>query len=116
LTFGQLGQYEGDRPNDSAFDDHGSVNRMLLAAFDRPDLCGIKVEATHLAWAGGYSYLHRNVPLYPSSGPARESGFFNYVVAHGGGGDVVAREGPVALLRVGQGGCVKDPSYSARLP
>jgi hypothetical protein len=120
LTFGDLGQYEHERPGASALDDFGAVNRLLLAAHRRADLCGLKVEAVHLAWSGGATYLHRPAPLYPSSGPPRESGFFNYALAPQGwvtpGSEVVAREGPLVLLRLPVTGCRRDEGYQWRLP
>lgn len=120
LTFGDLGQYEHQKPGASALDDFGPVNRLLLAAHRLPDLCGLKVEAVHLAWAGGQSYLHREVPLYPSSGPGRESGFFNYALSLQGwatpGTAVVAREGPFVLLRLPVSACRRDEGYQWRLP
>lgn len=123
LTFGQVGMYEHERPGSSALDDFGGVNRLLLAANRQPDLCGLKVEAVHLAWAGGSTYLHRYVPLYPSMGPPRESGYFNYVVTLPGvptgfapSGEVVAQDGPFILVRLPYNGCVRDPRYQWRLP
>lgn len=50
-------------------DDLGSTNRLLMQAYYPDDLCGLKVESAHLTWAGGYSYLHRDVPLYHQTGP-----------------------------------------------
>lgn len=64
LTFGDLGPYERTRPGASAYDDWGPVNRLLIAAGRQPDLCGLKVETDHLVWLGGYSHVHRSVPLY----------------------------------------------------
>ncbi len=116
LTFGDLGQYEEQRPNASAYDDVGPVNRLLFAAHGRKDLCGLKVEAVHLAWSGGYSYLHRNVPLYSSFGPGRESGHFNYAIGSPqNGGQVVAHEAGLALIKLRED-CVPDPGYAPRLP
>jgi phosphatidylinositol glycan class B len=117
LTFGELGQYEDSKPNASAYDDSGPVNRLLLAANRLPDVCGLKIESVHQAWTGGYSYFHRNVPLYPHTGPGRGSGYFNYVItaANAGPLEPVAADGPLVLARVGQG-CAADPGYSWRLP
>jgi hypothetical protein len=119
LTFGDLGQYESIKPTASAYDDFGPVNRLLKAAYRVPDLCGLKVEPVHLAWTGGYSYLHRNVPLYPHSGPPRQSRFFNYAIAFAGASpreEVVQSEWPFVLLRVFPGSCAPDPGFSWRLP
>jgi hypothetical protein len=104
LTFGELGQYEDSKPQASAYDDSGPVNRLLLAAHAQPDLCGLKVEAVHLAWTGGYSYFHKPVPLYPHVGPARQSGLFNYVITVRSSvrpEDVVAEEDALVLARIG---------------
>ncbi|GAC1348579.1 MAG: hypothetical protein NVS2B9_07830 [Myxococcales bacterium] len=120
LRFGQLGQYEQVKPQAWAYDDFGQVNRLLLAAHDLPDLCGLKLEGVDLVWSGGYSYLHRRVPLYPHDrGPGRESGTFNYALAvygrAAGPGAVVALQWPYALLRVREGGCAPDPAFSPLL-
>jgi phosphatidylinositol glycan class B len=119
LTFGDLGQYEDLKPGASAYDDFGSVNRLLLAAHGRPDLCGLKIEAVHLAWTGGFTYLHRRVPLYSHLGPARQSGFYNYVIAFIGPmrpDQVAAAEGNLVLQRLSQSKCVKDDAYQWLLP
>lgn len=119
LTFGRLGAYENEKPNASAWGDSESVNRLLLAAHRRPDLCGLKVEAVHLAWTGGQSYLHRRVNLYSHLGPPRSAGFYNHVVAFAGAaedGEVVASHGGLALVRLPVASCVPDPDYSDRLP
>ncbi|MDY7227550.1 hypothetical protein [Hyalangium rubrum] len=119
LTFGDLGQYEDAKPRASAYDDSGPVNRLLMVAGQREDTCGLKLEAVHLAWSGGYSYFHRRVPLYPHFGPDRGSGLFNYVITHasqGFGGEVVAQEGDTLLLRLPVRACAPDPGYSWRLP
>ncbi len=119
LTFGDLGQYENVKPRASAWDDSGPINRLLLAAGEREDVCGLKVEAVHLAWTGGYSYFHRDVPLYAHNGPHRASGHFNYVLTGhqaAGPGEVVASEGPYVLVRLPRAGCVADPGFSWRLP
>src|SRR5919106_2752867 len=110
LTFGQLGAYETLKPRANAWGDFADVNRLLLRAGQLPDLCGIKVESVHQAWTGGYTFLHRDVPFYPHSGPARTSGRFNYVIATFPGGELIARAGPHQLLRI-RPDCVADPSY-----
>ncbi|MFL5356543.1 hypothetical protein [Archangium sp.] len=119
LTFGDVGQYEDVKPRASAWDDFGPVNRLLIAAGRLPDVCGLKVEAAHLAWTGGYSYFHRDVPLYAHNGPGRESGLFSHVLTVPGavgGGEVVASEGPFVLVRLPYARCAPDPAWSSRLP
>lgn len=118
LTFGEIGQYEHERPNASAYDDFGAINRLLLVAHAQSDLCGIEIEAVHLAWTGGATYLHRNVPIYPR-GAWVASNHFNYVLAVAGAtrmGRVVASEGPFALVALPHSTCVPDPSYRWKLP
>jgi phosphatidylinositol glycan class B len=118
LTFGDVGQYEHERPTVSAYDDFGPVNRLLLAAHDQPDLCGIEVEAAHLAWTGGATYLHRNVPIF-SRGTWMGAGHYNYVITFGRPvemGRIVATEGPLALVRLPRSTCVPDPTYRWKLP
>ncbi|WP_244238623.1 hypothetical protein, partial [Corallococcus terminator] len=119
LTFRELGQYEHARPKDSAWDDQGAVNRLLEAAGRQDDVCGLKVETVHQAWTGGYSYFHRNVPLYPHNGPPRNSRRYSHVITlagNEGAGATVARDGPLALVKLPVGACVPDPGYSWRLP
>ncbi len=115
LTFGRLGAYPG-RHGTSAYDDSGAVNRLLLAAHRRPDLCGLRVDAVHLAWTGGYTYLHRDVPLYHQGQPSVESGHFNYAIVRDAAAPSVAREGSLALVKIRSGPCATDPDYSWRLP
>lgn len=113
LTFGDLGAYL-DRPSASAWDDFGPVNRLLLAAHQRDDLCGLRVDV-HPAWMGGSTYLHRDAPLYPPGSPP-QTGFFNYAIVHAGSGlPPLAHEGDLELVQV-RPDCVANPGYSWRLP
>ncbi|QRN98724.1 hypothetical protein JRI60_06740 [Archangium violaceum] len=119
LTFGDLGQYEDLKPRASAWDDFGPLNRLLITAGRLPDVCGLKVEAVHLAWTGGYSYFHRDVPLYAHNGPGHASGHYSHVLTVAGGavaGEVVASEGPFVLVRLPNTRCAPDPAWSSRLP
>ena len=129
LTFGQLG-VESTRlvsndkgelvpwrtPASNAYDDPGGVDRLLLAARAMPDLCGIKVEAVLPEFQGGYTYLHRAVPLYRLGGPPRTSTFFNYVIAlqATATGDIRATDSGMALIRLGDR-CAPDPAFNSRL-
>lgn len=115
LTFQKLGQ--GDPFRTSAFDVGGPENRLLLAAHDAADLCGLKVLTRDLDWVGGYAYLHRRAPLYGSSGPAPATRFFNYVIAARGSvvGRVVSEESGLVLARIFDGGCEPDRSYNWHL-
>lgn len=118
LTFWEVGAYEHQRPKtSSAWGDSAEVNRLLAVAGKREDLCGLKLEAVHQAWSGGYTYLHREVPFYPSFGPPEHSGRFNYVIKGEvrPGEEVVARRGHLSLVRL-RPDCVADPGFNWRLP
>lgn len=115
LTFGDLGAYP-ERKNVSAWDDYGPVFRLMLAASKHSDVCGMRIDAAHLAWTGGLTYLHRPAPLYNPPMPV-EAGFFNYaIVGEGSGAQVVAKEGKLELVRLPLAQCVANPNYSWRLP
>jgi hypothetical protein len=117
LNFGDLGAYPGAKAGQSAWRDFDDVNRLLLAAHDEPELCGLKMEVVHQAWTGGFTYLHRRVPYYSHDGAPRSSGHFNYVItwADRAPGRVAAQVGRVALVQLSPG-CTPDPAYSWRLP
>jgi hypothetical protein len=108
LTFGDLGSPRGA---ESAWDEPGAANRLLLRASRLPDLCGLRLETGMLAWTGGLSHLHRRVPLYDAGTP-RESGLFNYVIAvRARGLRIVASDGDLKLARLPVSGCLPDPGY-----
>lgn len=120
LTFGDLGAYP-ERASATAYDDYGAVNRLLLKAHEQADLCGLRIDLAHLAWTGGHSYLHRNVPIYMGGRPALSSGVFNYVITWQSpalSGEIVARDSkhPNMVLARVLTGCRVDPGYSWRLP
>ncbi len=111
LTFADMGLYEDANPPQSAYDGFGDVNRLLFVAHDQPDLCGLQLVAARMAWSGGATYLHRNVPIYGRD-DAGSAGHFNYVITAGNAqGDLVAHEGRVSLVRIGKE-CTPDPSYN----
>jgi hypothetical protein len=115
LTWGDLGAFP-DRPAESAWDQHGSVNRLLLAAHDiQPPVCGLRVNVPR-AWHGGASFLHRNVQFYGVM--PGELGLYNYAITESGSGlPVAARDGDWELVRmpVSTATCVRDPEYDWRL-
>jgi hypothetical protein len=117
LTWGDVtaGNSLGVQPWESAYDRFGGLNRLLLVAHRRPDLCGLQIDAD-LTEAGGASYLDRRVPIYGPRAPAA-SGHSNYVLGRGGGGpgdEVVATDGPWRLVRR-PSACVPDPDFEWRL-
>jgi len=115
LTWRDLGQYGEERASAGAYDDQGGINRLLARAGKQPDLCGLKIEHGHAAWAGGYTYLHRRVPLYDFRGPRRESMLFNYAIGPPGApGVLVARDRGADLVKIADG-CVPDHGFNFRL-
>jgi hypothetical protein len=114
LTFGDLGAYP-ERAGTSAWDDYGPVNRLMKIASTHADVCGLRIDAAHLAWTGGSSYLHRKAPLYMPGTPV-EYRHFNYAIVHpGSGAEVIAAEAGLELVRIPIP-CDPDPGYSWRLP
>lgn len=115
LTMGDVGSY-GERPASSAWDDFGNVNRLLRRAGEERALCGLLNQVVHPAWSGGYTYLHKNVPLYGVRISPPSNRAFNYVIAGAGsGGQEIAREGNIALIKISEG-CEPDQSYTWKLP
>ena len=80
-TFDDLGQYEGPlsgpQPVWHRFED---INRLLWAAGQQPDLCGLALVEQGPVWSGGYTYLHRDVPIIWMT--TVEPDPANYVLAH----------------------------------
>jgi hypothetical protein len=111
---GDVGSY-AERPASSAWDDFGFINRLLLAASREKDLCGLRIDAQHLAWTGGITYLHTKAPLYMPGFPPQH-GFFNYaIVRAGSGAPVIASEQGWDLVKVAPT-CTPDTRYDWRLP
>jgi GPI mannosyltransferase 3 len=76
----------------------------------RRDLCGLGLD-TEWSLAGGYFYLHQNVPMYPLRTVSAPPAAYNYIVGSGnpaaGYKVLECREGACLQLRLG--GCVADP-------
>lgn len=113
LTWGDIGSRNGPEEV-TAWGHFADVNRLLLEAGEREDLCGLKLEQQDRVWSGGYSYLHRRVPYYDRREPAG-SGHFNYVIAPRAaprpGETVVARDGSFQLVKVAER-CRSDPAFA----
>ncbi len=115
LTWGELGAYP-ERAGQTAWDDYGAYNRLLLAASRQPQVCGVFVVGAHLAWVGGIAYLHHKAPLYMPGMAVPQRGV-NYVITPGEQpGEVVAREGNLKLVHIPVEPCETDPGYTWRLP
>ena len=87
----------------------------MKVASTHEDVCGLRIDAAHLAWTGGSSYLHRRAPLY-MPGTGAEARHFNYaIVRPGSGAEVISAEPGLELVRL-PFPCLPDDGYSWRLP
>jgi hypothetical protein len=92
------------------------VNRLLWLAGAKPDLCGLALVGYGPIWTGGYTYLHRDVPILagmPTDGSA------NYVLARAteplpAGYEVVSSIEDAKLARRA-GPCAPPPASYTRL-
>ncbi len=116
LTWGQLGAYP-ERKLESAWDDKGSINRLMFKAHGEASLCGLFVQE-HPAWHGGFTHLHRRVGLHWNQPP--ESKLYNFAIVRAGSGvPPVAKDGAYELVKVpGVERCptLEEQNYSWRLP
>ncbi|MFO0670800.1 MAG: hypothetical protein U0235_14410 [Polyangiaceae bacterium] len=81
ITFADMGQFRLGREDGWAPWNHeAGPNYAYWEAGQHDDLCGIITIGTPLISAGGYSYLHKNVPMYGSLSQFDLSGA-NYIAA-----------------------------------
>ena len=80
LDFGELGDGMMHPAGVKVWHSEEASNRMMLEASSRADLCGLTVLSAPAWFTGGYTYLHRDVPLLFG---AKEANFeaSNYVIA-----------------------------------
>lgn len=118
LTIRDVGQDHLFFAGSSAYFHSTSTNRLLFAAHRRPDLCGLRVASLEREWSGGYTYLHRDVPVYDKfAAPADYDGRYNYLIGEYTAGDprIVAVDGGLALQRVADDCAPPAPGYSDKL-
>lgn len=118
LTIRDIGQDHLFFAESSAYFHSTSTNRLLFAAHGQADLCGLRVASLEREWTGGYTYLHRDVPVYDKlAAPAEYEGRYNYLIGEYAAGDprIVAVDGGLALQRVGESCAPPGPGYSDRL-
>ena len=91
---------------------YGERNDLFSKAGQRPDLCGLSVPGMNAYWTGGYTYLHRRVPLL-WSGTSGDNEAANYSIVGPGQRPIadaryrlVEKSGPYGLYRR-DGGCKK---------
>jgi hypothetical protein len=61
ITLGDVGYDQV--PALSAWQASHRYNRLLWAAAERPDVCGLAVLDVGLVWLGGHSYFHSHAPM-----------------------------------------------------
>lgn len=89
------------------------LEAMALAGA-RPELCGVALAMLPWWWTGGYTYLHRDVPIYllqeARDGPATAGGF-NAVIAPA---DVVPHLPEFTVRRCWPGACLAERAGGCR--
>ena len=115
VTFEDIGQGfqipgEISPPTTSVWGCLDEQNRLLAEAGRRADLCGLVMPNVNGYWTGGYSYLHRRVPLlwwpgldsanYALLIPGQKLADGRYkMVAQAGGYALLRRDGPCRPVR-----------------
>jgi phosphatidylinositol glycan class B len=125
-TLGRLGEPRPELSDTPPWHHVESWNRLLSRAGEQASLCGVTLVPLNLVFTGGYSYLHRDVPLLNGNWIAIRNGGdpspstngliapTDYPVPRGF--REVAREGGTRLL-LRDGGCAAPPpGYSRDLP
>lgn len=118
LTIRDIGQDHLFFAGSSAYFHSTSTNRLLFAAHRQPDLCGLRVADLEREWTGGYTYLHRDVPVYDKfSAPGDDEGRYNFLIDDYTVSDprIVAVDGGLALQRVGDSCAPPAPGHSDKL-
>jgi hypothetical protein len=117
-TFDDFGQRTGAAPGTrSVWHDVEAVNRLLWTAGAQEDLCGLAMAGAAPIWTGGYSYLHRDVPIVWIE-PIDDSAT-NYVLARA---DLPLPDRYAVVERIGEaqlarrpGACAPPPASYTRL-
>jgi hypothetical protein len=82
MTLAEMGQF-ADVPEWGAaapWNFFGGINRAMAEAGTRDDLCGLTIVGIQPWWMGGFSYLHRDVPLFVGQSPVALAAS-NYLIA-----------------------------------
>ena len=116
LTFGDIGPYEKTRAAESAFDDVGPVNRLLVVASRQPDLCGLRWR--HTISPGRAAIRFSSKCAGYRGGSRRVVRLLHFIIASTAesAGNPVASDGGFVLRRLGPVTCAPDPSYDRKLP
>jgi hypothetical protein len=117
-TFDDFGQRNGlfSGPQ-SVWHAAENVNRLLWLAGEQADICGLLLAGYGPIWTGGYTYLHRDVPILWV--PPLDDQQGNYVLARS---DVDLPESYTTLATIGDaklarraGSCSAPPATYSRL-
>jgi len=88
-TYERFGQYAGTTgASGSVWDTEEEPNLLLADAAGQSDLCGVLMLGVRAAFTGGYSYLHRHVPLLYRFQACDEAKAANYVIAATSNGNI----------------------------
>jgi phosphatidylinositol glycan class B len=118
LTYGRMGQYlDTPRAARRIWNTDEDANLLLANAGQQPELCGIAALGLRAAFTGGYTYLHRSVPLVYGSQLCTAEPAVNFVLLPRSrapallpaGYSVVAERGELGLFRR-HGACAPLPS------
>jgi hypothetical protein len=63
-TFGSFGETRVWSAKKSVWHNLEGYNRLLSRAGTERSICGLAVTPINVIWFGGYSYLHRNIPMF----------------------------------------------------
>jgi hypothetical protein len=68
-TLGDLGYAYGASEDEVVWHANEDYYQAGLEASVAPDLCGLTYLSSAHAWTGGYTYLHRDVPVFFDANP-----------------------------------------------
>ncbi len=94
------------------------IDRLLIDLHDQADLCGLRIEGRPVWYTGGYTFLHRDVPIYWSSyEPGFDQTQYNYVIAplESRTEAPLERRGDFGLWKTGRTHCANADAYKPRL-
>ena len=111
LTWEKLG-FPSDRGDRSPWHSGEGINRLLWAAGERADVCGLMVTGESFGWIGAYSYFHRDANLYPDSSELTQPAA-NYLIAPA---DAPAPASYVEIARSRESALFKRPGGCAPAP
>jgi hypothetical protein len=83
LTLGDMGQFAdvAEWKASPPWNFFGGVNRAMAQAGEQEDLCGLTIDGIAPWWMGGFSYLHRDVPLFVGGSAAALASSNYFIVA-----------------------------------